>query len=229
MHADQIEAIGSRSRHLRVGGANDLPRAGQRRGPGTNHAGTAVMVDDDARLVERCLRGEAAAWTALVKRYQRLVFAIVRRTGLDEHAAADVFQTVFTRLVQHLSRIGDPSRIQAWIVTTAKREAILQSQRSQRVVSMTRAADGDDEGGGEWDITDETPTAEAALDDLQQVHRVRLALDRLEPRQRDLMLLLFSDDDPRPSYEEIANRLGIPVGSIGPTRARCLEKLRRLL
>jgi RNA polymerase sigma factor (sigma-70 family) len=200
------------------------------RHPTMNGRGPSASVasDDDATLVARCLRGEAAAWTVLVQRYQRLVFAIVRRTGLDEHTAADVFQTVFSRLVQHLPRIGDPSRLQAWIVTTAKREAILQAQRGQRVVSMTRSADGDDDAN-EWDLADDTPRAEDALDELQQLHRVRLALDRLEPRQRDLMLLLFNDDDRKVSYDDIAAQLGIPVGSIGPTRARCLEKLRRML
>lgn len=197
------------------------------RHPTMNGPGPSAS-DDDASLVARCLRGEAAAWTVLVQRYQRLVFAIVRRTGLDEHTAADVFQTVFSRLVQHLPRIGDPSRLQAWIVTTAKREAILQAQRGQRVVSMTRSADGDDDAN-EWDLADDTPTAEDALDELQQLHRVRLALDWLEPRQRDLMLLLFNDDDRKVSYDDIAAQLGIPVGSIGPTRARCLEKLRRML
>lgn len=190
-------------------------------------AATAEVGEDhhDAKLVARCRAGEAKAWSELVQRYQRLVYAIVRRTGLDEHCAADVFQTVFARLVQHLPRIADPSRLQAWIVTTTKREAILQSQRSQRAVSMTR----DDDEAGEWDVADESPTAEAALQELQQAHRVRQALDRLEPRQRDLMLLLFNDDEPRLSYDQIAERLGIPVGSIGPTRARCLEKLRRML
>jgi RNA polymerase sigma factor (sigma-70 family) len=188
----------------------------------------AGAADDDAALVQRCLRGEQAAWTLLVQRYQRLVYAIVRRAGLDEHTGADVFQTVFSRLVQHLPRIGDPSRLQAWIVTTAKREAILQSQRSQRTVSMTREA-GEDGETTEWDIADDAPTAEAALDDLQQLHRVRQALDRLEPRLRDLMLLLFSEGDRKVPYEEIAAKLGIPVGSIGPTRARCLQKLRAML
>ena len=80
----------------------------------------------------RCRRGDAAAWAVLVQRYQRLVYAIVTRMGLDEHGAADVFQTVFARLVQHLPRIADPSRLQAWIVTTAKREALLQRKRGQR-------------------------------------------------------------------------------------------------
>lgn len=184
--------------------------------------------EDDAALVARCLRGESAAWSALVHRYQRLVYAIVRRAGLDEHAAADVFQTVFERLTHHLPRIDEPQRLQAWIVTTAKREVILQVQRAQRTVSMTRDGAGDD-GAPEWDVADESPTAEAALDDLQQQHRMRLALDQLEPRLRDLMLMLFCDEDSRLSYEEIAERLAIPVGSIGPTRARCLAKLRKIL
>jgi RNA polymerase sigma factor (sigma-70 family) len=202
-------------------------RAGQtgERTAAISSAGGDLAREDDASLVVRCLRGEEAAWAALVQRYQRLVHAIVRRAGLDEHTAADVFQTVYTRLLQHLPRIGDPSRLQAWIVTTTKREAIAQAQRRQRMVSMTRA----DDESAEWDVADDTPTAEAALDELQQLHRMRLALQRLEPRQRDLMLMLFSDEDPKPSYEQIAERLDIPVGSIGPTRSRCLEKLRRMM
>ena len=82
---------------------------------------TGLADEDDAALVSRCRRGEAPAWAALVHRYQRLVYAIVRRVGLDEHAAADVFQTVFSRLVEHLPRIADPQRLQAWIVDDARR------------------------------------------------------------------------------------------------------------
>lgn len=201
--------------------ASSRPREVQAGAP-QGAIGGAPEDSTDARLVGRCLRGDASAWNELVQRYQRLVYAIVRRAGLDEHGAADVFQTVFARLVQHLPRIDDPTRLQAWIVTTSKREAILQSQRGQRTVSITR---DDDEAA--WDVADDAPTAEAALESLQQQHRVRLALERLEPRQRALMEMLFSED--RPSYDEIAQRLGIPVGSIGPTRARCLDKLRRML
>jgi RNA polymerase sigma factor (sigma-70 family) len=182
--------------------------------------------EHDAALVARCLHGDQAAWATLVRRYQRLVCAIVRRLGLDEHAAADVFQTVFTRLVQHLPTIGDPDRLQAWIVTTAKREALLQLQRGQRTVSMTR---DDTDDGAEWDVADDAKNAEQSIEEIQELHRVRAALDRLEPRQRDLLLMLFRDEDDKIPYDEIAARLGIAVGSIGPTRARCLEKLRRLL
>ena len=193
--------------------------------------------DDDAHLVARCRQGDAGAWAALVQRYQRLVYAVVRRIGADEHGAADVFQTVFTRLLQHLPKLEDPSRLQAWIVTTAKREALLQRQRAQRTVSMHR---GTDEAGGDagsdaagwsadWEPADDAAGPEQQLGDLQQLQAVRLAMDRLDARCRDLLALLFTDDDERVPYDEVGRRLGLPVGSIGPTRARCLGKLRALL
>jgi RNA polymerase sigma factor (sigma-70 family) len=183
--------------------------------------------EGDAALVARCIAGDATAWAALVRRYQRLVYAIVRRIGLDEHAAGDVFQTVFSRLVQHLPRITDPSRLQAWIVTTAKREALLQRRHSQRHVSMTRGDDAADDGA-EWDLADESPIAEEALDELQQLNLLRNALEHLDQRCRDLLLMLFRDADDKLSYDEIARRLGSSVGSIGPTRSRCIDKLRKL-
>ncbi len=184
--------------------------------------------EDDATLVARCARGEGPAWAALVQRYQRLVYAIVRRIGLDEHGAADVFQTVFSRLIEHLPRLAEPQRLQAWIVTTAKREALLQRQRGLRNVSMTRVDDGGDDGA-DWDIADDSPVAEQALSELQQLNQLRLAMDRLDERCRSLLLLLFREDDDKLSYDEVARRLGTSVGSIGPTRSRCLDKLRRFV
>ncbi|MBL8302790.1 MAG: sigma-70 family RNA polymerase sigma factor [Ideonella sp.] len=93
---------------------------------------------------------------------------------------------------------------------------------------MTRA-DGSADDGEPWDAVDERPGAEQALEALQQLDRLRQAMDRLDPPSRDLLLLLFRDDEDRLSYDEIARRLAIPVGSIGPTRSRCLAKLRRLV
>lgn len=188
---------------------------------------TSKPTEDDAALVARCLGGDGAAWGALVQRYQRLVYAIVRRVGLDEHGAADVFQTVFARLVQHLPRLAEPSRLQAWIVTTAKREALLQRRLGQRNLSMTRADDSEDEAS-EWDVADESLIAEEALSDLQQLNLLRLAFERLDERCRSLLLLLFRDEDEKLSYDEVARRQGTTVGSIGPTRSRCLDKLRTL-
>ncbi len=188
--------------------------------------------DDDASLVARCRQGDGSAWTALVLRYQRLVYAIVRRFGDDEHAAADVFQTVFSRLLQHLPQLADPSRLQAWIVTTTRREALLQRKRARRTVSMHRRVDGEADDAGwsaDWEPADAADGPEQQLDALQQLHAVRLALERMDARCRQLLGLLFTDDDQRVPYEEVARRLGLPVGSIGPTRARCLGKLRALI
>ena len=198
------------------------------RGAALSAVAKTEAVQDDAALVARCIAGDNRAWAMLVQRYQRLVYAIVTRMGLDEHIAADIFQTVFSRLVEHLPRIADPSRLQAWIVTTAKREGLLQRKRGQRTVSMTHADDSS-EDGAEWDLADESPIAEQALADLQQLNVLRNALEQLDERSRTVLLLLFRDEEDALSYEEIARRLGTSVGSIGPTRARCLEKLRRLV
>lgn len=115
----------------------------------------ALDAEDDASLIARCRRGEQRAWATLVRRYQRLVHVIVGRMGLDGHAAADVFQTVFARLHQHLPRLAEPQRLRAWIATTAKREGLLMRRRALRVVSLT--ADGDDDGWSQDEPADEAP------------------------------------------------------------------------
>jgi RNA polymerase sigma factor (sigma-70 family) len=187
---------------------------------------------EDATLVARCRAGDATAWSALVRRYQRLVYAVVMRAGLDEHMAADVFQTVFQRLVEHLPRLSQPDRLQAWIVTTAKREALRSRELSRRTVSMSRDEDsgnGDTSPGLEDTLADEAPLAEEALSALQQLHRLRQGMEHLDERCRDLLLLVFRDEDDKLPYDEVARRLAMPIGSIGPTRSRCLDKLRRLV
>ena len=184
---------------------------------------------EDAALVARCRHGDSAAWTALVKRHQRLVYAIVTRLGLDQHSAADVFQTVFARLVQHLPRIADPERLQGWIAITAKREALLQLRRSRRTVSMSHDNEDADADTSDWDFADSSPLPGEALGELQQLDRLRRAMDRLDERSRTLLLLLFRADDDRIAYDEVARQMGMSIGSIGPTRARCLDKLRRLM
>ena len=184
--------------------------------------------DDDAQLVARCRQGDAAAWGVLVQRYQRLVYAVVRRMGLDEHTAADVFQTVFTRLFEHLPKLAQPERLQAWIVTTAKREGLRVREKSRRSVSLTQ----DDDAPGvalEDSLADEAPLTEDALADLQQLNLLRQSMDQLDERCRSLLVLVFRDEDEHMPYDEVARRLGVPTGSVGPTRSRCLDKLRRLV
>lgn len=174
----------------------------------------------------RCLEGDGAAWEALARRYHRLVYAIALRVGLDDDAAADVFQTVFARLLQHLPQIARPERLQAWIVTTTRREALLQRRRDARTVSMTGTADQTDQAADPAEIVDDALLPDEALDELQQLARVRAAIDAIDERCRRLLLALFGDDEP-PAYDDLARRLDMPLGSIGPTRSRCLAKLRR--
>jgi len=180
----------------------------------------------DADLVARCRAGDAAAWQAVVMRYQRLVLAVTRRAGLDEHASADVFQTVFARLVEHLPGLRDGDRLQAWIVTTTKREAMALRARARRLQPIDGA---DGEPGLLDDLPDDAPLAEDTLSHLQQLHRLRQAMERLDERCRQLLQLVFRDDDEALSYEEVGRRMNMPVGSLGPTRTRCLGKLRKLV
>lgn len=184
-------------------------------------------LDDDA-LLARCRAGQAAAWSVLVRRYQRLVYTVPRRAGLSEEACADVFQTVFARLLEHLDRIEDGSRVRAWLVTTAKRESLRLLEAARRVVDLAGAGDDEDGEDAFERIADPSPLPPALLEDLQEQHRLREAVDRLDPRSRQLVELLFLQDETLP-YAEIARRLGIAEGSIGPTRARVLAKLRALI
>ena len=135
---------------------------------------------------------------------------------------------MFARLLLHLPGLAQPERVQAWVVTTAKREALRQRQQARRHTSLTRADDAEGDGL-EDSLADDSPLAEDALAQLQQLDLLRAGLDRLDQRCRDLLLLLFNDDDAGPAHGEVARRLAMPVGSIGPTRARCLGKLRKLM
>lgn len=185
----------------------------------------------DAELVAQCRAGRQAAWSTLVRRFQRLVYTVPRRAGLPDEQAADVFQTAFAQLHAHIDRLDDAARVRAWLVTTAKRETLRLLAERRRVVDLAGAAETLDDGPGESPlerIPDPAPLPEALLAQIQEQDRVRRALERLAPRARQLLELLFLHDEPLP-YGEIAARLGMPEGSIGPTRARALEQLRKLL
>lgn len=185
------------------------------------------MEQRDEELLLACRRGDAAAWEALVNRFQRLIYAIPRRAGLDEDGAAEVFQEVFTTLFEKLDDIEQPDRLQAWLVTTARRKTWRYITRDR----FTRRNYGgeDDDGDAELNaVPDDAPLPDEALIQLEEQHRVRSSLNDLDERCRKLLTLLFYRDD-TPSYAEIATETGTREGSIGPTRARCLQKLMRLL
>jgi RNA polymerase sigma factor (sigma-70 family) len=181
-----------------------------------------AAAQSDEQLLAACKRGDEGAWEALVLRYQRLIYAIPRRAGLDEDAAAEIFQDVFTTLLESIESIEQPSRLQAWLVTTAKR-------KTWRTVGRAKAlrpfASEEGEGGDEmYDLADEGLLPDEALTRLEEQHLVRAALAELGDRCRALLQMLFYAAEP-PPYSEIAAALGTSEGSIGPTRARCLKKL----
>ena len=182
--------------------------------------------DSDLQLVLACRRGDQLAWEKLIRRYQRLIYAIPLRAGLDEDQAAEIFQEVFTTLFQKLNDIEEPERLQAWLVTTARRK----TWRTISKAHVRRRSDVNadlpaDEAAA---IRDEAPLPDEQLLILEEQHRIRTAVSLLDERCRTLLQMLFYRSEP-PSYAELAASLGIPEGSIGPTRARCLAKLLRIL
>jgi RNA polymerase sigma factor (sigma-70 family) len=186
-----------------------------------------LMELGDKELLQACRNGDQAAWEALVSRYQRLMYAIPRRAGLDDDQAADVFQEVFATLIQKLDDIDQPERLRSWLVTTARR-------KTWRLISKGRATQytvNDDEGETKDELSnipDSAALADEVLVNLEEQHRVRTAVTALDDRCRKLLTLLFYEAE-TPSYAEIAVSLRTSEGSIGPTRARCLEKMLRLL
>jgi RNA polymerase sigma factor (sigma-70 family) len=188
------------------------------------------MEQSDEELLLACRKGDEAAWETLVERFQRLIYAIPRRAGLNEDLAAEVFQEVWTTLLEKLDDINQPDRLQAWLVTTARRKTWRLISRENAMAKSYRVGDGDDETEDAElaGLPDHAPLADEVLLQLEEQHRVRLALDSLDERCRTLLNLLFYTSEP-PPYAEIAAATGTTEGSIGPTRARCLQKLLRAL
>jgi RNA polymerase sigma factor (sigma-70 family) len=170
------------------------------------------------QLLDAAAPGDRRAWNELVDRYGRLVWAVVRSLGLDHATAADVSQTVWLRLIEHSADIRDPQRLPGWLATTARREGVrvLRSQRRQQPSDVV------------LDIPDRLspPTEEMLLDD-ETSREVYAAFRDLSEACQQLLRLLTTE--PRLDYATIGQMIGRPVGSIGPTRARCIAHLRRLL
>ena len=183
---------------------------------------------DDSDLITLCLDGREAAWETLIARYQRLVYSIPLKAGLGPEAAADVFQSVCVRLLEHLGALKDRGKLASWLITTTTRECWRVSNRQRREAPIGEGGDISGDVRPAPELVDARPLAEHEHLQLERQQQVRQALEALPERCRALVELLYFSDD-RPSYEEIARRLEIPVPSIGPTRARCLEKLRKLL
>jgi RNA polymerase sigma factor (sigma-70 family) len=170
-------------------------------------------------LVIRARKGDQQAWNALVERHSPLVWSICRRYRLSQADAEDVFQTVWMRLVDHLDSLCDPAALCGWLSTTTRRECSRVWRANCRYSVAEQAHNLED-------VPDQfTETADHELLLAERNATLREAFTRLPSNGQRLLTLLMAD--PPMPYTEISNRLGMPVGSIGPIRRRCLDKLRR--
>ncbi len=175
---------------------------------------------DAADLVGRAAEGDGWAWERLVDRYERLIWAVTRDFKLIESDAADVTQVTWLRLLEHIHRLDQPGRVGSWLATTARRECL----RNLAARKKTVLASDDD---AFEQTTGHGPEVDEPLLAAERAQEIRDALSCLPPRWQQLLHMLMAD--PPVPYTQISSQLGLPIGSIGPTRARCLAKLRSLL
>ncbi len=174
---------------------------------------------DPAQLVPRAAAGDRRSWDALVDQYSRLIWAVTRDFRLAESDAADVVQSTWLRLLEHITHIEHPDRIASWLATTARHECLRHLAASKRMVLV-------DDDRFDARVAHQPELDERLLAD-ERAKAVRDAVSRLPRRSQQLLKLLMAD--PPVSYVEISDQLGVPIGSIGPTRGRCLERLRVML
>jgi len=185
---------------------------------------TRVAADSDRDLIRRCLAGSAGAWQRLLDNYEGLVYSIPLRYGLSRDDAADVAQITFTILIQSLPTLSEDSRLGPWLATVARRHTWRLLERNRRETASERLEDTrlaqsavllgkhDADSIEHWELTEWLDTG----------------LSKISESCRELLLALYFQPE-QPSYAEIVDRLGMPLGSIGPTRARCLKRLKQVL
>jgi RNA polymerase sigma factor (sigma-70 family) len=168
-------------------------------------------------LLEAAANGEKWAGEALVRRFERLVWSVVRTFHLDYSTGWDVFNTVFLRLWEHCGRIREPAALPGWLVTTTRNEAM------RTIRSQTRVIPTD----FEYDVPDKGISFEERLVEDEEMASVVAAYSQLEERCQTLLRLLSVE--PKLDYETIASLMGKTMGYLGPTRKRCIDKLKRIM
>jgi RNA polymerase sigma factor (sigma-70 family) len=187
--------------------------------PAPQDAGQARDNSVLADLVACARRGDIQAWNALVERYAPLIASICRKHRLGQADAEDVGQSVWLRLVAHLDNIREPAALPGWLAVTTRRECVRVAREARGPHAVSYALDAEN-------MPDEqAEAAEQAVLDAERHAALREAFTHLPPAYQRLVTVL-SEDPPAP-YAEVSARLGIPVGSIGPTRSRCLDRMRR--
>ncbi len=168
-------------------------------------------------LLRAAAEGDQAAWTGLIQRFEPTVSATIRAHRLQPADRQDAAQRTWMQLIKRHREIREPEALGAWLRTTARRECLQSIGERRRFVPL------DDSAG--VDLRDPAVDVEQSVVDAETVRRLRGLLERLPARAAALVVALFGDE-PR-QYAEIARSTGIPIGSIGPTRARSLDLLRR--
>lgn len=184
----------------------------------THDSVTKMTTRTDREIWAEVLAGSSPAWTALVRRYEKLVYTVASRAGLSYADVGDCFQTTWLQLYQARKRIQEPDRLSAWLVTTAKREALKLRRKAQRFSPIEDSPDPIDSG--------ELPDEE--LERVQLQHELETGLGQLDKRCNQLLQALFFAPEKR-TYEEIAKSLGVSSNTLGPARKRCLERLKKIL
>lgn len=176
------------------------------------------MIVKGGDLLTAAADGDHGAWNALVDQFMGMLWAIARAHRLPTADAADAVQTTWLRLAEHIDRIREPDRVGAWLATTMRRQCLRCLRRSGRELPASDAV--------VLDLA--VPATAGPESEVLRSERDTLlcaAVESLPERCRRLLRLLMAD--PPPSYEQVSAALDMPVGSIGPTRARCLERLRQ--
>lgn len=176
------------------------------------------MNDHLEHLWIQVLADDSGAWRRIVELLTPLVMAVARRNGLDQADAEDCVQYTWLSLYRQRQTIKEPAALPGWLIRVAAR-------RSQR---MIKSAAAEERRWRECRPIPPTPPPDLDLEELQRASQIRLAVENLDGRCRRLMRALFFDSDDI-SYRDIAERLGIPLNSLGPTRSRCLAKLKKIL
>ena len=176
-------------------------------------------------LIAACLAHEEGAWAEMVRRFANLIYSTILRTDLPTEEVEEAFQASIVAIHQQLPGLRDSHRLVPWIIGISYRQAInrIRARRRESVSAISHAML---EASGLVPELADLPDGQRLR--LERSHQVQVALDRLPDRCRSLLHSLFFEDPP-PEYSEIAERDGIPIGSIGPTRARCLDKMRQIL
>jgi RNA polymerase sigma factor (sigma-70 family) len=176
---------------------------------------TWMMSATTRQLVAAAAAGDQEAWAGLIDRYSSLLWSVARSFRLPDSDAADVVQTTWLRLVEHLDGVDDPDRLPGWLATTVRRECLRLVRRAAHESYAPIA-----------EVADDGPGLDARVLKDERDTALWLAFAQLDEGCQQLLRVLMAD--PPPAYATVATALGLPIGSIGPTRARCLSKLRQM-